>query len=101
MPTNDYISSRRSNYAMPWDFILILAALAILVPWRGPVRIRQLLSPPPISTGERAALYASTIGFQWLAAGIVFWRCAAHRYSGAQLGLALEDSAATVTIGLA
>ncbi|MFY9530420.1 MAG: type II CAAX endopeptidase family protein [Candidatus Acidiferrales bacterium] len=86
---------------MPWDFILILAVLAILVPWRGGVRIRQLLSRPTISTEERLALYASTIGFQWLAAGIVFWRCAAHRYSGAQLGLALEKPAATVTIGLA
>jgi uncharacterized protein len=86
---------------MPWDFILMLAALAILVPWRGTVRIRQLLSRPTISTEERLALYASTIAFQWLAAGIIFWRCAAHRYSGAQLGLALGRPAATVTIGLA
>lgn len=86
---------------MPWDFILILAALAIIVPWRGAVRIRQLLSRPTIASEERLALYASTIVFQWLAAAIVLWRCSAHGYWGIQLGLALVRPGVTLTIGLA
>jgi uncharacterized protein len=85
---------------MPWDFILILAALAIIVPWRGTVRIHQLLCRPTVASEERLALYASTIVFQWLAAAIAFWRCAAHHYSAAELGLSLDRPAVTVAIGL-
>jgi len=56
---------------MPWDFVAILFVLGVIVPWRGAVRIRELLRQPALSTVERIALYASTIAFQWLAVAVV------------------------------
>ena len=31
---------------MPWDFALILGVLAVLIPWRGAARVRELLRRP-------------------------------------------------------
>jgi hypothetical protein len=66
-------------FGIPWDFVAILLVLAVAVPWRGTVRIRELLKRPSLGTRERIALYASTIAFQWIAVAIIFWRalCAA------------------------
>ena len=58
---------------MPWDFILILFVLGVLVPWRGAMRIKRLLAQPALTTSERLSLYASTIAFQWLIVAIVAW----------------------------
>jgi membrane protease YdiL (CAAX protease family) len=72
---------------MPWDFALILGVLGVLVPWRGAIRIRQLLRAPRLSTEDRLAVYATTSAFQWLAAGIVAWRSHARGVGWEELGL--------------
>jgi membrane protease YdiL (CAAX protease family) len=66
---------------------LILLTLAVVVPWRGLVRVRWLLAIPQLSSGERIALYGSTIAFQWLAAAVIVWRSVAHGFGPAALGL--------------
>ena len=87
---------------MPWDFALILVVLGVLVPWRGAVRIRQLLDQPHLTTAERLAVYASTAAFQWLLVAAVLWRCSARGLSAQQLGVALPDRGLTarITLGL-
>ncbi len=89
---------------MPWDFALILLVLAVLVPWRGAARIKQLLARPQLATADRLALYASTIAFQWLAVGVTAWRCYAHGLSAQRLALAFREpqlaTATTVTLAL-
>jgi uncharacterized protein len=75
--------------AMPWDFIAILVLLGVFVPWRGAVRIRQLLRQENLTTADRLALYASTLAFQWLAAAVVLWRALSRHMSLRQLALAL------------
>lgn len=85
---------------MPWDFVLILAVLGVFVPWRGAVRVRQLLSRPQLTASDRITLYASTIAFQWLAAAVVFWRCKARGLSSADLGLVHGEISRTVAVAL-
>src|SRR5271168_3857555 len=72
---------------MPWDFWLIFLFLAVVVPWRGLRRLKQLKARPPLSTPEKVALYATTIGFQWLLAALVAWRAIARGMTAAQFGL--------------
>lgn len=72
---------------MPWDFVLILVVLGVVVPWRGAVRVRHLMRGPDLTTTDRLALYASTMVFQSFAAGVVFWRCAVHHVSTVHLAL--------------
>ena len=74
---------------MPWDFALILLAMATLVPWRGAVRMRQLLARPQLASTDRLALYASTIAFQWFAVALVVWRSHARGLTSRDLGLSL------------
>ncbi len=78
---------------MPWDFALILFVLGVLVPWRGTLRIRELLRKPTLSTAERLALYASTLAFQWFATGVTLWRAFARGMSAQHLGIALPNPA--------
>ncbi|HXX17202.1 MAG TPA: CPBP family intramembrane glutamic endopeptidase [Candidatus Eremiobacteraceae bacterium] len=73
---------------MPWDFWLIFFILAVLIPWRGRVRLQHLLTLPAVGPKEKLVLYGSTIAFQWLLAGIVAWRSIARGLTLAQLGLA-------------
>jgi membrane protease YdiL (CAAX protease family) len=73
---------------MPWDFWLIFFILAILIPWRGRVRLRRLLARPAISTKEKLVLYGSTIVFQWILAGVIAWRAFAHGLTANELGVA-------------
>ena len=77
---------------MPWDFALILILLGVVVPWRGAVRVRQIMSRPQLATSDRLTLYSSTIAFQWFAAGVVFWRCAAHALSAVDLALSAGNN---------
>lgn len=72
---------------MPWDFVLILVVLGILVPWRGAARFRRLLTLGELRSADRLALYASTIAFQWLAAAIVAWRAYARQLDASALAL--------------
>jgi CAAX protease family protein len=89
-----------SSIRMPWDFALILIFLAVVVPWLGRRRIRQLLAVPQTTKMDRLSLYASTIAFQWLAACIIIWRTSAHRIPAAQLGLALPRPRATLATAI-
>lgn len=73
---------------MPWDFWLIFFLLAVVIPWRGRVRLKTLLSRPVVGTKEKLALYGSTIAFQWILMGLVAWRAFARGLTATQLGLA-------------
>ena len=85
---------------MPWDFALILVFLAVALPWLGRRRIRQLFAMPQTSKMDRLSLYASTIGFQWLAAGVILWRTNAHGIRAAQLGLAIPSPQITIAVAI-
>jgi membrane protease YdiL (CAAX protease family) len=76
---------------MPWDIALIFFVLGVILPWRGRARLKKLLAMPHVGTIERLVLYASTIGFQWLAVAAVAWRAWAHGFTPEQLGLAIHD----------
>src|SRR4051794_12041228 len=71
---------------MPWDIWLIFLVLAVVIPWRGRIRLKQLLAKPIVDPSERISLYLSTIAFQWIAVGIAAWRAWVHGYSRAELG---------------
>src|SRR5262249_45374226 len=77
---------------MPWDVWLIFLVLGVFIPWRGRVRLRELLSKPVVRSSERLSLYASTIAFQWCAAAIAAWRAWAHGFNVEQLGLAARGN---------
>lgn len=86
---------------MPWDVCLIFLVLAVVVPWRGRIRLKQLLAKPVVSPSERVSLYLSTIAFQWTAVGIASWRAWAHGYSRAELGVSTGPNLLrTVIVGL-
>jgi uncharacterized protein len=72
---------------MPWDIWLIFLVLAIVVPWRGRIRLKHLLAKQRVDSSERISLYISTIAFQWIAVGIAGWRAWAHGYTSRDLGL--------------
>lgn len=72
---------------MHWDYILILAILAVVVPWRSLGRIRELLAGPELTSSDRILLYLSTIAFQWAAVAAILWRCLANRLSWGVLGV--------------
>jgi len=72
---------------MPWDFWLIFFVLAIVVPWRGRVRLQRLLAQPVFRTKEKLVLYGTTIAFQWILLGVVAWRAMAGGLSQSELGL--------------
>lgn len=83
---------------MHWDYILILAILAVVVPWRSLGRIRELLVGPELTSSERVLLYLSTIAFQWAAVAVILWRCVAHHLSWAALGVALPHPMRSFTV---
>lgn len=83
---------------MPWDFVLILAVLGVLVPWRGAVRVRELLAAPALSTMDRLTIYASTIAMQWALAALVAWRCFAHGISLREVGIAVPYPGLTFAV---
>src|SRR5579863_7513064 len=75
---------------MPWDFLLIFFVLGAFLPLRGRVRLRKLMAIPQIGKRERISLYASTIGFQWLAVALVAWRTWARGLTLDELGLVVH-----------
>jgi membrane protease YdiL (CAAX protease family) len=72
---------------MPWDFWLIFLFLGLVIPWRGHVRLKRLLALSAVNTNEKLVVYATTIGFQWILAGVVAWRAIARGLAFAELGL--------------
>lgn len=84
-----------------WDLILLLMALATVVPWRGVVRVRALLRGPELTPSARIALYASTIIAQWTFVAIAAWRCVDRGFSAAGLGIAFPNPTVNVAQGVA
>ena len=85
---------------MSWDIALIFFVLAVILPWRGHVKMKKLLATPHMRTIERVTLYASTIAFQWFMAAVVAWRARAHGYTSAQLGLTMRDRGSLFLIAI-
>jgi membrane protease YdiL (CAAX protease family) len=77
---------------MPWDFWLIFTFLAVVIPWRGRVRLRRLLALGAVGTKEKITLYATTIAFQWVLAIVVVWRALARGLTLTELGLSSVGS---------
>ncbi len=86
---------------MPWDYALIFLVLGVVVPWRGAVRVRELLRQPALSTAERIAVYASTIAFQWVAVGVVLWRTTVHGTGIGKMGVVLSHPARAALVSAA
>lgn len=86
---------------MPWDFALILLFFATAVPILGRRRIQQLLRQPETTKGERLSLYASTVVFQWIVAGLILWRARARGLTNANLAIALPDPALVCIVAVA
>jgi membrane protease YdiL (CAAX protease family) len=82
---------------MHWDFALLLLFLGIAVPMLGRRRVRQLMQMPSTTKLDRISLYASTLAFQWIAAGVILWRTNAHGIPLSQFGLALPNPALAVS----
>ncbi len=86
---------------MPWDIALIFFVLAVILPWRGRVKMKKLLSQPQVGTIERLTLYASTIAFQWAIVAFVAWRGWSHGYTAMQLGLVMPDRTRLFIVAIA
>ncbi len=86
--------------AIPWDFILILIVLGVLVPWRGAVRVRRLLAQPSPAPSQRLALYGSTIALQWLLVALISWRSFSRHWSLNDLGLMVSNVWQTLWVTL-
>lgn len=85
---------------LPWDFVLILFVLGVIVPWRGANRVSQLLARSHLETLEKITIYASTIAFQWIAAGVTAWRSYVRGWNPAQLGLQLSQPKTMIPVGI-
>jgi CAAX protease family protein len=97
---NVFPSPAVSFSTFPWDFILILIVLGVLVPWRGAVRIKDLLAQDALTTSQRLSLYASTIAFQWLLVAVIFWRSSSRHLSPRELGLVVSGVWQTWSVAL-
>jgi len=89
-----------SYRGMPWDFWLILLFLSVVIPWRGYTRLKKLLAQPTVATGEKLAIYAVTIAFQWALVGVVAWRSIARGLTLQDLGLGSQGWVGIVAGGL-
>jgi membrane protease YdiL (CAAX protease family) len=85
---------------MPWDFWLIFFFLSIVIPWRGYTRLKKLLALPSVDTKEKLALYAVTIAFQWMLAGLVAWRSLIRGLTIQELGLGSQSWSGIVGSGV-
>jgi membrane protease YdiL (CAAX protease family) len=85
---------------MSWDFALIFFVLAVIIPWRGRLRLKKLIAKPQVSSVERIALYASTIAFQWLAVAVVTWRAWVHGYRAAEMGLTAHSTTSLISAAI-
>src|SRR6202049_1948191 len=99
VPRMVFHRSRMRISVPPWDFIVILLALATIAPWRGVVRVRALLARSSITSADRLGIYASTTTLQWFAVGLTAWRCAARGLNARSLGIALPRPATTIAMG--
>jgi uncharacterized protein len=89
-----------SSIVMHWDFALILLFLGLAVPLLGRRRVRQLMQMPSTTKMDRLSLYASTLAFQWFAAGVILWRSSARELRASQIGLAIPNPALVITVSV-
>ena len=75
---------------MPWDFWLIFFVLGVVLPWRGQLRLKNMMAIPQMGTKERLGLYFSTITFQWVAVVLTAWRAWARGLTLEELGLVVH-----------
>jgi len=85
-------SSAVPSLFIPWDFVLILVLLGVIVPWRGAVRMKRLMSKPELTSADRLSLYGSTILFQWAIVGVVAARALLRGVSLDELGVTTSDA---------
>ena len=85
---------------MPWDFWLIFLFLAVVVPWRGRARMRQLMAKEQVTSAERVILYVSTIAFQIFVAAVVGWRAWHYGFTTAEIGLVAASPVRIVLVAL-
>jgi uncharacterized protein len=90
-----------SFIVMHWDFALIFLFLGLAVPLLGRRRVRQLMQMPSTTKMDRLSLYASTLAFQWIVAGVILWRSSAHEIRASKIGLAIPNPALAVTVSIA
>jgi len=85
---------------MPWDFLLIFFALAVIVPWRGWARLQRLLALSSIKSRDRILLYLSSIATQWIVTAFIAWRAFARGYSFSALGLKFNPLPDLLVVGI-
>jgi membrane protease YdiL (CAAX protease family) len=78
---------------IPWDFVLVLLFLGIVVPWRGARRVRLLLAKPQLISADRLKLYGSTIVLQWLIVAVIALLSARRSVDPNELGLLVANPA--------
>src|SRR5437899_11880720 len=81
-----------SHPRMSWDIALIFFVLGVILPWSGRARLKKFMAMPQVGTMERLVLYASTIGFQWLAAAGVAWLAWVQWYPDVPVGQSSPDT---------
>jgi membrane protease YdiL (CAAX protease family) len=86
---------------IPWDFLLVLLFLVVIVPWRGARRMRSLLAKPELTSRDRLFLYGSTILLQWLLVAVVAAVCSRRSVGPEELGMAVADPLRTAWVTVA
>lgn len=86
---------------MHWDYAVILFLLAVVVPWRSRIRVRELLQSRSIDSRQRLALYASTAAFQWAISLFIIWRGSIHGLGFAGLGLVIYRPLRAMVVAVA
>lgn len=85
---------------IPWDFVLVLLFLGVIVPWRGDRRLKRLLAKPQLTSSDRVRLYVSTIVLQWVIVAVIAILCLRHSVSPEELGLSLANPIRIASITL-
>lgn len=81
------LSATVNSLYIPWDFLLVLFFLGIIVPWRGARRMQRLLAKPDLTSSDRLKLYSSTIVLQWLLVAAIAALSARRSVDPLELGL--------------
>lgn len=84
---------------IPWDFVLVLLFLGVIVPWRGARRMRLLLAKPQLTSADRLKLYGSTIMLQWLIVAAIALLSARRSVDPNELGLSVANPARIAWLG--
>ena len=89
-----------SSLFIPWDFVLVLLFLGVVVPWRGDRRLKRLLAKPQVTADDRIRLYASTIILQWVIVAAIAALSVRRSVSPQELGLSVADPTRVVWVTL-